>query len=71
MPKLWAGIDAGKRSHHCVVINAEGTVRLSAKVDNDEQALLDLIATVSALPDAADHQPRPPDPHQNHYSIPI
>ena len=46
MPTLWAGIDAGKRTHHCVVIDRDGSVRLSTKVGNDETALLDLIATV-------------------------
>lgn len=46
MPTLWAGIDAGKRTHHCVVIDSDGTVLLSMKVSNDETELLDLIATV-------------------------
>jgi transposase len=49
MPTLWAGIDAGKRTHHCVVIDQDGSIRLSAKVSNDETALLDLIATVIEL----------------------
>ena len=49
MPTLWAGIDAGKRSHHCVVIDVEGTVVLSTKVGNDETPLLDLIAAVVDL----------------------
>jgi transposase len=49
MPTLWAGIDAGKRTHHCVVIDRDGGVRLSMKVSNDETALLDLIATVIGL----------------------
>ena len=52
MPTLWAGIDAGKRTHHCAVIDAEGAVVLSLKVSNDETALLDLIATVLDLADA-------------------
>lgn len=46
MPTLWAGIDAGKRTHHCVVIDRDGAVLLSTKVSNDETELLDLIATV-------------------------
>lgn len=46
MATLWSGIDAGKRSHHCVVMDDEGTVLLSTKVDNDETALLDLISSV-------------------------
>src|SRR6478609_933215 len=49
MPTLWAGIDAGKRTHHCVVIDHDGSVRLSRKVGNDETALLNLIATVIDL----------------------
>lgn len=49
MSTLWAGIDAGKRSHHCVVINHDGSVLLSMKVENDEASLLDLIATVIDL----------------------
>lgn len=51
MATLWAGIDAGKRTHHCVVIDHEGTVLLSRKVDNDETALLELIGTVIGLAD--------------------
>jgi hypothetical protein len=38
MPRIWAGIDAGKRSHHCVVLDEHGDVLLSTKVDNDETA---------------------------------
>lgn len=49
MPHLWAGIDAGKTHHHCVVIDAEGSRLLSRKVGNDESELLDLIAEVSGL----------------------
>src|SRR4051812_35307837 len=49
MPTLWAGIDAGKWTHHCVVIDHDGSVRLSTKVGNDETPLLDLIATVLEL----------------------
>lgn len=49
MPTLWAGIDAGKRTHHCVVIDHDGGLRLSTKVGNDETAILDLIANVIAL----------------------
>ena len=48
MATLWSGIDAGKRSHHCVVMDDDGTVVLSTKVDNDESALLDLISSVLA-----------------------
>ncbi|MGI5405087.1 IS110 family transposase [Streptomyces sp. CA-135486] len=49
MPELWAGTDAGKAEHHCVVIDAEGKRRLSRRVANDETALLELIADVLAL----------------------
>ncbi len=44
MAKLWAGVDAGKAHHHCVVI--EGNRLLSQKIPNDEPALLELIAGV-------------------------
>jgi predicted NBD/HSP70 family sugar kinase len=46
---LWAGIDAGKAHHHCVVIDADGNRLLSQKVPNDEPALLELIANVLAF----------------------
>ena len=46
---LWAGVDAGKAAHHCVVINADGQRVLSRRVVNDETALTDLIRTVKDL----------------------
>ena len=49
MAKLWAGIDAGKAHHHCVVIDADGNRLLSQKIPNDEPALLELIANVLKL----------------------
>ncbi|MGH3340046.1 MAG: IS110 family transposase [Propionibacteriaceae bacterium] len=49
MPAVWAGIDSGKRAHHCVVINPAGMVLLSRRVSNDETELLELIATVVDL----------------------
>jgi transposase len=49
MVGLWAGIDAGKRTHHCVVIDADGDVVLSVKVANEESDLLELIAQVLDL----------------------
>jgi transposase len=49
MPAVWAGIDSGKRTHHCVVIDQGGTVLLSSKVENDEAALLGLIARVAQI----------------------
>lgn len=45
MTAVWAGIDSGKRAHHCVVIDTTGRVLLSRRVVNDESALLELIAS--------------------------
>ena len=53
MPSLWVGVDAGKRKHHCAVLDAEGKILLSQAVANDETALLDLIANVLTLADDA------------------
>jgi transposase len=44
--QLWAGVDAGKAHHHCVVIDADGNRLLSQRVPNDEPALLQLLAGV-------------------------
>jgi hypothetical protein len=49
VPELWAGIDAGKSHHHCVVLDADGKRRLSRRVANDETALLELTADVAEL----------------------
>lgn len=49
MPELWAGIDAGKAHHHCVLIDDEGNRLLSRRVANDEAALIELLADVDAL----------------------
>ncbi|WP_373200138.1 IS110 family transposase [Mycobacterium marinum] len=46
MPTVWAGVDTGKRTHHCVVLDRNGGVLLSRPVDNDETALLELIEAV-------------------------
>lgn len=51
VPELWAGMDAGKAAHHCVVLDTDGKRRLSRRVDNDETALLKLIADVLELSD--------------------
>lgn len=51
MVEIWAGIDAGKREHHCVVIDADGTQLLSQRVINDEDTLLSLIAEVREIAD--------------------
>lgn len=49
MPELWAGIDAGKAHHHCVLIDDEGNRLLSRRVANDEGELTELITDVQAL----------------------
>lgn len=49
---LWAGIDAGKAHHHCVVIDADGNRLLSQRVPNDEPALLQLLAGVLEIADS-------------------
>ncbi|WP_373684961.1 IS110 family transposase [Streptomyces lunaelactis] len=49
MPELWAGTDAGKAEHHCVVIGTDGKRELSRRVANDESLLLQLIADVLEL----------------------
>lgn len=52
--QLWAGVDAGKSDHHCVVINTDGQRLLSQRVVNDETALLGLIAAVQTLADGGE-----------------
>ncbi|MFH8371899.1 IS110 family transposase, partial [Streptomyces sp. NPDC018031] len=49
MTEIWAGIDAGKTHHHCVVIDDTGKRLLSRRVANDETELLQLLADVLAL----------------------
>lgn len=44
--RAWAGIDAGKRHHHLVVIDQDGTRLLSRRVANAEPDLAELIDTV-------------------------
>ncbi len=51
MSAVWAGIDSGTWTHHCVVIDQSGTVLLSKRVENDETVLLDLIETVVGIVD--------------------
>jgi transposase len=46
---IWAGIDAGKTHHHCVVIDDTGKRLLSRRVANDESELLKLLGDVLAL----------------------
>jgi hypothetical protein len=49
MARVWAGVDAGKARHHCVVIDADGRKLLSRRVPSDEPELLALIGDVTAL----------------------
>lgn len=49
MTTIWAGIDSGKRAHHCVVLDDAGSILLSRRVNNDEGELLELIAAVVEL----------------------
>lgn len=51
MPQIWAGVDAGKTHHHCVVIDADGHRLLSRRVANDEPDLLALISDVLDIGD--------------------
>jgi len=54
MPRLWAGVDAGKTHHHCVVIDEDGTRVLSRKLANAEDEILDLVTDVTALTDGGE-----------------
>lgn len=49
MTAIWAGIDAGKTHHHCVVIDDTGKRLLSRRVANDENELLKLLGDVLDL----------------------
>ncbi|WP_136611039.1 IS110 family RNA-guided transposase [Sinomonas albida] len=49
MAELWAGIDAGKTHHHCVLIDQEGARLLSRRLANTEEEILTLIADVLDL----------------------
>ncbi|WP_181647246.1 IS110 family transposase [Streptomyces sp. WAC00263] len=51
MNRIWAGVDAGKSHHHCVVLDAEGVKLLSRRVGNDEAEILQLLADVLDLAD--------------------
>jgi transposase len=52
--QLWAGVDAGKAEHHCVVLDTDGKRALSRRVANDEAELGELISTVTALADGGE-----------------
>jgi transposase len=47
--QLWAGVDAGKSEHHCVVVDSDGQRLVSQRVANDEAVLLELIDAVTTL----------------------
>lgn len=49
MKLVWAGIDAGKTHHHCVVIDDDGQRLLSRRITNDESDLVALVAEVHAI----------------------
>ncbi|TDC87049.1 IS110 family transposase [Actinomadura sp. 7K507] len=49
MGRIWAGVDAGKTHHHCVVIDEDGKRLLSRRVPNDEPELLELMSDVLDL----------------------
>jgi transposase len=49
MARAWAGVDAGKARHHCVVIDADGQKLLSRRVASDEPELLSLVGEVTGL----------------------
>lgn len=51
IPLGWAGIDVGKGHHWICLIDEAGTTTWSAKVDNDEAAILDGIGHVLARAD--------------------
>lgn len=51
---VWAGVDGGKADHYCMVIDSDGQRLLSQRVANDEAALLELIAAVTALADGGE-----------------
>ena len=44
MVTIWAGIDAEKREHHCLVIDGDGIRLLPQRVKNGGEALLHFIA---------------------------
>jgi hypothetical protein len=52
--QLWAGVDAGKSEHHCVVVEVDGARVLSRRVANDEAKLGELIGAVTALADGGE-----------------
>lgn len=47
--RLWVGIDVGKGHHWVCVVDDAGATRWSAKIDNDESAILNALGQVLAL----------------------
>ncbi|MEU2107162.1 IS110 family transposase [Nocardia sp. NPDC019255] len=47
--RLWAGVDVGKKAHHCVVIDDDGGRLFSSRVANDEASLVKLLDAVQGL----------------------
>ena len=45
--QLWAGVDAGKSEHYCVVVDAEGKRVFSQRVANDEALVGELISVTA------------------------
>jgi Transposase len=52
--QLWAGVDAGKFEHNCVVVDANGKRVLSRRVANDEAKLGELVSAVTTLADGGE-----------------
>ncbi|WP_436971227.1 IS110 family transposase [Micromonospora chersina] len=43
MGSLWAGVDVGKTHHHVCVVDDDGTVVMSEKIPNDQQAISSVV----------------------------
>ncbi|MFI2478766.1 IS110 family transposase [Nocardia xishanensis] len=50
-PEVWVGIDVGKQAHHACVIDGNGKVVFSRRFRNDQRAIEQLTAQVSAAAD--------------------
>jgi transposase len=46
---VWVGIDAGKARHHAVAVDGDGGVLWSVRVDNDQQAIAELLTRAAAV----------------------
>jgi hypothetical protein len=47
--RLWVGIDAGKAHHWACAVDEDGKTIFSAKVTNDEAAILDAVEQILSL----------------------